>query len=136
LKNGRASVGSTTRHQGRAEVEAVDHHGNDVSLKLEGSFDFTPNPVLRVSAAPEGRGSQHNHEVSAGADIGEDHLFEVVAGNAGVVEENVKTVMREVLEDGERPGLVCPAVAEENGVVRRILRGLQKLCENIVNELI
>ena len=53
--------------------------------------------------------------MSAGADVFKDDGFEVAAGDAVVIEENVVAVLGEVLKDGERAEGVGAAVADEDG---------------------
>lgn len=55
--------------------------------------------------------------MGAGGDILEDNAFEIAAGDAVEVEKDVVATLVKVLVDGERPGSVRPAIADEDGLL-------------------
>src|SRR5262245_54236004 len=106
------------RGDGRGpEVEPLEHQRHDVPLAVQRGLDLAAQPVARLATAFQGRRGEQDEEVSAASDVLQDPALEVAAGDPLEVEEDVVTVLRQVLVDVQRPSQVRAAVAEEDGLL-------------------
>src|ERR1019366_2388715 len=97
------------------EVESFQHEGDDVAAGLQCRLNLASQPVPAIAAAFKRRWREQDEEMRPGADIFEDDMLKVAAGDALKVEERVIAVLCQVLVHSQRPGDVGAPVTNEHG---------------------
>jgi hypothetical protein len=99
---------------GSPKVESFEQEGNNVAPVRKSCFNLAPQPIAGIVTALECRWREQDKEVGAGFYVFNDDALKVPTCQSVEIEENVKAVLRKILEDGECPESIGPAVTEKN----------------------